>query len=104
MRAALIVAILPGWARGEPTFWRRFDAAAPWTLRWGTWGAAWLVVALAPFVAGATWGRLEAPARSALVARLAAWPLVGDALELAKLAACWEAFDDDAAQARWRSG
>jgi hypothetical protein len=107
MRDALLLALLPPVTpagRGDPTFWPRFDAAAPLALRVALGLAAALVVGLGPWLLGygRPWGRLGPADHDRVVQRLAGWPGVADLLDVAKLVACFRTFDDPAVQASFR--
>lgn len=113
-RDALVCAILPAVRPDLPALsaldrrdaWARFDAAAPWTLRAAVAAAGVVVTRILPWVWGyrRPWAALSADERDAVLTRADALPGLADALEVAKLAACFLWFDDARVQDGWRGG
>ena len=104
-RDALVVALLgdPGHGLPAPStldlerFWRTFDAAAPLHLRAGFGAATLLVATVLPRLLGHRDGltHLDPDTADEVVQRAAALPLVGTAVEVAKIVACFAYFSDE---------
>lgn len=107
-RDALVDAILPcapaGLSPIDPrhraSFWARFHASAPWTLRFAFTAAAVLVTGVMPWLLGygRAWARLQPADHDAILARCERLPGLVDLLEVAKLVTCFLVFDDVRAQ------
>jgi len=107
-RDALVDAILPCEPAGLPpidpdhraSFWERFYASAPWTLRLAFAAAAVLVTGVMPWALGygRSWARLGSADHDAILARCERLPGLVDLLEVAKLVTCFLVFDDVRAQ------
>lgn len=108
-RDALLDAMIPSPGNGLPaladvdrgSFWRRFEQAAPWTLRAGFRTASLALGGLAPLLLGyrRSFARLDAAERDDVLRRAAGLPGGDASIVLLKLVACLAYFDDPRVQA-----
>jgi hypothetical protein len=102
-RDALVRALLPlaGAPATRPRFWARFDDVAPLHLRVGFWLATTVLVTVWPRLCGFArpLSALADADADAVIQRAAHAPLVRELVEVAKIVACFAAFDrsDEAA-------
>jgi len=114
-RDALLDAMIPALDTGPESlpplaaierraFWPRFEATAPFELRFAWRFATVVLVAVAPFLLGyrTIFTRLDAPARDDVLRRASSLPGGADLLLVVKLLACFAYFDDAGVQTRIR--
>ncbi len=85
-------------------FWPRFEAAAPWLVRFGFAAATFVLVGFAPWLLGRrrSFVALDAAGRDDVLRRVDRLPGGAELLQVVKIVACFAYFDDPRVQATVR--